>query len=496
MPTTATDDSESFAAARAVTRVGFFDLRTKEQIDAESRANMRTYFAGIDELSRDVDWRATLELPGNNIDWSQRVSFAAAPDKFATDWMPFDLSLRGMALLHGQPWPVAPDKESAWCLTYCGLRQDPDTGLRPRTYEHITHATAFKWDDDGVVGLEAARAALRASGYLTFFYTTPSHGKARELVPESGYQGFADKHKPKLPLTPNGESLSRFLNRQLHHGDAYRNVRLVKIDNEARGYEVSFDPQDRISAMLPYARDIPEAQARALVDAPKGCERFGRLVELELLGRNGGDASTFKPTQPSHMPVTIRGAVPAPGYEPIAEIFGQRLLDPVPLVERVLAETPKRTVVPVTALPCGSTVPKHLQSHLKGVRLGAMIANRHPELVRHRSDVAEDIFTRSHPLHLHRCPFSDEHGSRRGQSDGSLFIIDPDGGEFLWPTVKCRHGNTCGNRKTREFVDALIEQGALTHAEVFEDPTFRDLYKRQRETVAASIAGRIRTVAW
>ena len=127
---------------------------------------------------------------------------------------------------------------------------------------------------------------------------------------------------------------------------------------------------------------------------------------------------------------------------------------------------------------CDGEVPGNLQNTTRGVRLGEMIAHNYPDLTRGGYDRAGEVFTRDNPLSLDRCPFADEHGSRRGEADGSLYIIDPDpDAGYFYPTVKCRHSNTCGDRRCDDFIEALIDDGSLTWAAVYADPSFRDLYE-------------------
>lgn len=456
---------------------GFFsEPLTREEVRQLRREAIAAQYAELGALEADWVVAYSADLPhADKIDWSLPMPISVAEDKFSTEWMQYTLPLGSFGLQFVPPYPEATSKTDAPCVAFCSL-SGPE-----RTYDRLTSACAFKLDDDGVMGWQVIHDAVEASGYLAWLYTTPSHGKSSDKVPAYGYESFVKRNRLNMPLTPRGCDLDIYLNRGLEFGPAYRNVRLVDdmVIHPDHCYRVTFDPQERVAVVLPYSRPIPHDLCQRLVDRADAVKTFGRLVELEVIGRNGGDWSTFKPSQPSHLPVVIVGAMPPPGFEQRHAVLGQRLLDPIPLVEKAIASLPVRTVHAVrNIVACEDEVPPNLQNTTRGVSLGEMIAYHYPDLVHRQRDRRGEVFTRDNPLMLDRCPFADEHGSRRGESDGSLYVIDPDPeAGYFYPTVKCRHSNTCGDRRSDDFIEALIEDESLTWASVYADPSFRDLYE-------------------
>ncbi len=49
--------------------------------------------------------------------------------------------------------------------------------------------------------------------------------------------------------------------------------------------------------------------------------------------------------------------------------------------------------------------------------------------------------------------------------------------------MRCRH-TTCADRRTEDFVAAMIEQGELDRDDVFSNADYRDAYEEERPAVA------------
>ena len=133
-------------------------------------------------------------------------------------------------------------------------------------------------------------------------------------------------------------------------------------------------------------------------------------------------------------------------------------VDAMAIAEQVIAEAPPRRErsYNVSAM---TTVPNELRGSLRGVELARLIADLYPELVHSENNLS--------PLVLRRYPFCEEHGSKRGQADNTLFCFDPD--RTPYPVMRCRH-QTCADRRTEDFVAAMTEQGELDRDDVFNNP--------------------------
>lgn len=448
----------------------------------ENRRLLDEFFierTALGEAAKDLDfhWWEYFSLPeSNDIDWHRPIGLIYAEDIFSNSWGQAEMSLGAVGSLT-QNFGVVSQK-NAFAIALCTLAANEE-GLFTRGYRNLASATGFVQDNDGVWSFEEMSCAAADSRNLTFLHTTPSHGKTFEVINAAAFHAHQRRMKGSLSMT--NEEVADYLNSPHFPERPYQDVSIFQVTSDS--ILVKFRPLSRVRGLTPYSRPIPKPLIKAILAHEKGAERLGRPLEREVYSRNGGDPATFKPTQPAFLPSIIRGRQPPPGFEPRSIVVGNRLLDPVPFAERVLAELeaerarrPMRAPI-TTAKSCDGPVPAPLQQTLRGVRLGAMIATNHPELLHDDRDADRDEFNYDHPLHLACCPFADEHGSKRGQADGSLYIIDPDGGEYLYPTVKCRHANTCGSRKLGEFVSALIDSGDVTWGEVYADPAFRDVYE-------------------
>ena len=264
--------------------------------------------------------------------------------------------------------------------------------------------------------------------------------------------------------------MSAFLNIEANFGDAYRDVvvsphpakpgcpEIVQTD-EGLHYRAFFEPQERTRILIIFSRPLEGELLRSLLAAKDGYSKFCELLELEVLGLRGTDVKCFDPTRIGYMPSGVSDnfffAVMGPGS----------FVDPVPIAEKVVAELP---APPQRTSTIGSmdAVPQALKSTLRGVRLASLIAEMYPDLVHSENNLA--------PLTLKRCPFADEHRSKRGQADNSLYCYDPDISPY--PVMRCRH-TTCGERDERDFVEAMISQGELDRSTVFDNPDYRDAYE-------------------
>lgn len=233
------------------------------------------------------------------------------------------------------------------------------------------------------------------------------------------------------------------------------------------GKRVHGEPEDRTRAVVIFSRSVEGELLRRLL----ACGGYKRLcLEIEArLGLAGTDEKCMEPARLHHLPMFP----PCGPREPWFEVYGTQLIDVVPLAEAIVAELEAERATRAErraqrAVKCEGNVPRVLARSLRGVLLASLIDDQYDELV-HR-------FNNLNPLVLKRCPFADEHGSRTGESDNTLYCFDPalENG-FRYPRIRCQHA-TCSERLTEDFVREMIAHGELDAADVFLNPDYRELY--------------------
>lgn len=326
--------------------------------------------------------------------------------------------------------------------------------------EGIIKVTGMSLDDDGVVGRDIE------PNFLIPAYSTASDGRDVTFIECEAYRAKA--RDLGISLIPTEEGLAAVLNDGLRHGPAYRDVVLgspgvVRIGNELN-FKICHMPQQRTRYPTLFAHALEGSLLDEVLSIPHGVRIFGEELEFEVLGKRGTDR-------------TCLSDLARVGYLPIgtsskffAKVIGKpQLYDPRPLAEKVIAENPKRSAKVYSVSPF-TAVPQELKRNLRGVRLASLIADAYPELVRSENNLS--------PLSLHRCPFAEEHRSKRGQSDGSVYCYDPD--QTPYAVMRCRHDTCAGRTRVEEFVEAMIEQGDLDRETVYDNPDYRDDYDEEK----------------
>lgn len=407
---------------------------------------MLAYAAELD--ARGMDFRPHIGREDDAEEfWRQPLTFLYASGAKALVWRTQTLSLGATGFVLNTPCRNAPKHLRGVAL--CEVH-----GTR-RTTTALKKWNGLNLDDDGVIGRQNL-----ATGYLRFSFGTANDGKSSELVPCDALAA------ENFSLTD--EDVHRYLNRNCKYGNAYQAVRVGLAGNggpeivNVKGHahvRVDFAPQQRTRHVIPFSRAIQGSLLTELIESPNGRERFCEAVEAEVLGRHGTDRACFEPMRVGYLPSGDK-----PDF--YSDIIGPpKLFDPVPLAEMIIEHTPRRKTRTLHVVPMAGDVPRSLRNSLRGVRLASFIAANHPELV-HRENALS-------PLVMRRCPFADGHSVKRGQPDNSLFCYDPD--ETPFPTVGCLHAS-CADRSTKDFVDALIEQGELGRDDVYSSSEYRDIY--------------------
>lgn len=419
----------------------------------------------LDELGT-VDWGGLLDRPDVPAEiWNHPFPFVFGC-YHGSAWLPADLSIGAVALLCSMRAGSQKNVRGI-VLSHFKSHRRVKGDVDPLSSEGVTAVYGMPLDDDGVIGRDNVNAK-----YLAISYATASDGKSAELILCDAYRRGAAKLG--LPLVPNASGIAAYLNQHCNHGPAYRQVclRTTNADTDTPAvirekhelyYAVTFEPQQRTRFLVPYARPIEGELLRQLIDTPHGFKRLGEKVELTVLGTRGTDENCFDPARIAYGPSGDR-----PNFQ-FAVIGPPILLDVIPLVEEVLAEAPRRErrEYAVSSL---DVVPTHLASNLRGVALASLISDSYSELVHSDNGLK--------PLIMKCCPFADEHGSKRGHADNSLYCYDPD--QTPYPVMRCRH-QTCAARKTEDFVEAMIAHGDLDRRDVFENAEYRAAYEHRRE---------------
>lgn len=407
--------------------------------------------------------------------WRKHVTIMFASGKFAAVWWSATLSLGALAfLMTKRCWNATKDQRS---IVLSKVKR------KSRKKADVVEVHGLSLDDDGVIG----RASVK-SKYFLIAFGTASDGKDHELIECDAYAEFAKKKK--RPHPPTDASVAEYLNQNCPHGDAYRAVTLerhpqmpdkLQVITGGDGrlhYSVAFEPQQRTRYLVVFSRPLGGDLLKALLALPKGFLEFCRRVEFEALGCHGTDEACFEPVRVGYLPSGNK----CDFYHAI--LGGPQLIDPVPIAQQVIAQTPPRLAKTLNVTPIVGEVPRSLRRTLKGVRLASLIADNYPELV-HKENGLE-------PLVLRCCPFCDEHSVKRGQADNTLYCFDPS--DTAYPTMRCHH-QSCKGRKTEAFVGELIARGELAWNAVYENSDYRDLYAEE-EAVKPKATARNYKILW
>lgn len=464
-------------------------FRTAAELAAARRALLVEHMAMAEELAAlpDVDWGTVLRQP--DVDpaiWRQPIACVSGENKYATDLARSDLCVGAVALLALSRVTINPtgmaDPKDSWFITLTDIEANEQLGCRPRHAALVIAQYGIQIEDDGSYTAEELREAVRHSGYLTAMYSTASHGKSVDYVRTGDYAVWAIKNK--VPRNPTVEMMTRYLNRGLE-APAYRAISFDPEQYVVIGgypsYEITFEPQHRTRALVMFKRPLNADLLRRLRCFKRSDEQLGQRIGEQVFGRRGFDRAGFRLVQPAYLPSCIMGRTPPAGFEPWAAVEGCSLFDAVPVAEQLLAELEAAEAARpkpggTTTQQACSEVPAGLRKSLRGVRLASLIAELHPELLRDQSDQHGSDWTDGNALYLAECPHSDGHSVRRGQADGTTYVFDPNGTEHEYPVIKCWH-RSCADRTTSEFVEAMIERGWLTRAEVYDNAAYRDIYE-------------------
>ncbi len=411
---------------------------------------------GVSRLDNDgLDFREHLgrpDLPPHILKTRLPMLVAGGNAQNANDWAATQPTIGAFAWLTSIPCKNV--NKHARGATLCIITE----GKRRKA--NCIAVTGFAMDDDGVLGRAVIDKALSRPGApIVIAYATANDGKSSDLVPVHGFKHYADRKE--LDCEPTDENVARFLNKK---GIAYRNVRLERYEDgtpklaldekDVPHFVAHFDPQERTRLFIPFLNRIEGENLERLKESPSNYVAAAMACELDILGVNGCDTSTLQPVAIGYLP---SGDKPNRFFK----VYGSELYDPTPTIERVVAVLPKREK---KALKVGGVIRPQDMGTLKGVMLASLLSEQFPELCRNKSDS---------PTVLHRCPFADEHNSKRGQADGSAFIYnpDPDNGT-AYPTFRCHH-DSCDHYRTEDFVAALIAGGEIDAESIYQNADYR-----------------------
>lgn len=399
--------------------------------------------------ARGFDWPG-VHLPPALAQHPVPIMFASG--KFASHWYCATVSYAGLVWLTQQRIPgLKSDVKDARGIVLSSTRTgtDDDEGekepwKRRRKKERCERVDGVSLDADAYPTRDMVQPTC-----LVIAYSTSGDGKNSEKLSRETHKGAPT---PDAVRACRGEEKAR----------GYKNLRIGVGDDELT---LSFDPQQRTRYLIVFKRPLEGDLLKRLID--RGVyDKFAAAVEKEALGTTGTDTKCFEPVRVAYL--GIEPQYDAPAYN---EVIGpEELFDPVPTAERILAENPPRERKQQTGEIRGGEVPPSLRGNLKGVLLGSIIDDLYPELVKGSNNID--------PLVLKCCPFADEHGSKTGQADGSAYVYDAND-EYMYPRVKCHH-ETCKDRKTEEFVAAMIESGEIEREQVFEDADYRLVYSEAK----------------
>lgn len=383
---------------------------------------------------------------------NKRVSFAFASSKYAKHWIGASLSLPALALLTRIVQTRADKDARGLVLSVCEGTS--------RTKKAVYQVGGMMLDADGY----PTRDLVNPSHFV-IAYATASDGKSEETLSRAAYAAGAAKYK--LAGVPTAASVLALKGKEKPGSErAYASLR---ISIEGDDIALRFAPQERTRYVVVFDRPLEGDLLQALIDAPKGFEKFGRALELEVLGTDGTDIKCFEPVRVGYLPTTEASEEPANYYH--ALLGPPVLFDPVPLAERIVAENPARKrQIHDAEIREDDPIPPHLRDSLEGVMLASLIAEGYPELVRSENNLT--------PLVLHRCPFADHHSTNPGAADGSAFVYDATASS-RYPVMRCHH-TSCNGRLTEDFVVEMVAAGDLDESHVFDEARNRVRYAGEK----------------
>lgn len=413
----------------------------------DEREPYRGYLIGLGILVREaermdaegVDWSNVIgsDLPAELI--NHRVPLIFASGKKASHWYEAELSIGALIWLTRQRAKLPKDARGI-CLSR--VRYFDGENRRARKADKCSAVHGMSLDADGF----PRRDAINATHFVIAF-SSASDGKSTDTLSRESYKG------PPVPL-----SVLDYVGKDKARG--YQNLR-VGISADDNELTLSFDRQQRTRYLIIFVRPLEGELLEALIEQ-RLFKEFGRAVEQQVLGITGTDSSCFEAVRVGYLPIE-----PKYGVEPYHELLGpRRLFDPIPLAEQILRDNPPRERKQFNSEVRDSDVPARLKNSLEGVLLASLIAEQYDELVRRENNCE--------PLVLHRCPFAEEHGSNRGQADGSAYVYDASD-TCRFPIMRCHH-QTCAGRRTEDFVAEMIAAGEIEHEAVFEDSSYRLRY--------------------
>lgn len=298
------------------------------------------------------------------------------------------------------------------------------------------HAVGF--DNDGTMVQAAADAALTRSGIFCVTHSTFKDGRTRD-----GDQVFPAEDRFRT-IVPFGHPLEPpLLFERIEHDEIIGGLMGLRDRKGHTGYRI-------------FSEEL------AALQGLKGCDE----ACLDDPARQH-----YAPGNPSVQARMEHGI--ALDRVPYLKVYPGPLFDPRPLAEKVIArlkaEGAESIVRPaLQGVFLDVPVLSGFENSLEGVLLATLIDDQYSDLVASTNNL--------NPLKLRRCPFADEHHSGRGQSDNCLYCYDPapDRG-YRYPTMRCRHA-TCRDRRTSDFVAAMIALGDLDAADVYLDRHYREYY--------------------
>jgi hypothetical protein len=368
-------------------------------------------------------------------------------------WSPTLLSFGAFAAVcHAR---VETAKKTDYAVAFMTLKGiGPPKERQKRGKNNARSWTGIQLDDDNHNKL-GRDAITKAGGPLRITYSTASDGKEADSFPLSAYSG------PNLPpiFQATDADVQTFLNSK-KDGEPYRDVRVDRfpsgIPHITQGEENSFvhftmQPQTRSRTIIPFKKPI-EGELLEEILSRNLDKKICEAIEFEIFGVIAHDEKTKTVNAAAFLPTGNR-------REFFFQLCGDDYyLDAIAIAQRVLAENPPRAK---------SSSPPRTEGGLVGGLRGLLLAT----FIEEQADELQ-LGSKTCPLVLKRCPFADEHGSRRGQADGSAYVFDADpemnGG---YAVVKCQH-NSCRNRTTQEFVNEMIAASDLP-SDIYNNTEYR-----------------------
>ena len=398
----------------------------------------------------------------------KRVSINFASGKYSKVWFAAELSLSALAVLT-RIVRTGVDKDARGLVL-----SDFPAGARKKSA--VTRVNGMMLDADGYPTRD-----LVSPSYYVIAYATASDGKCEERLSRDAYAVWAIKHK----LAPVPTAASVLALKAAEKPGSERAYTSLHISLDGDDIVLRYRPQERTRYVVVFDRPLEGDVLQALIAAPDGFKKFGAALEREVLGVDGTDVSCFEPVRIGYLPTTTASEEPADYYH--ALLGPPVLYDPVPLAERIIAANPaKQRKVYHAEIRENEAIPARLKDSLEGVLLATLIAEGYPELVRNENGCE--------PLVLHRCPLADYHASKPGEADGSAYVYDASE-QCRYPVMRCHH-TSCNDRRTEDFVAAMIEAGDLDPSHVYEEANNRLRYAdEQAEAIYAEKLAKLAKLA-